>query len=113
MLGKRVSGNQFFKIFCERARGLRAFGARGRPAPPAAAPRTPTQSCRESMPVPTTQKSIPPYACAWTGLTAAELNCELQPINFATLTRMTNNVSCNWVDLFKSVQFSSCGVNTP
>jgi len=31
------------------ARGLRAFGTRGRPAPPAAARRTSTQSCRESM----------------------------------------------------------------
>jgi len=29
---------------------------------------------------------------------------ELQPINFATLTRATNNASCNWVNL---VQISS------
>jgi len=44
----------FFKIFWGRAprplaNGLRAFGARGRPAPPAAAPRTLTQSCRKSI----------------------------------------------------------------
>ena len=38
----------------------------------------------------------------------------LQPINFVTLTRMTNNVSCNWVHLVKVilVQFSSPAVNT-
>jgi len=64
MLGKRVSGNQFFKIFWGRAprplvRGLRAFGAPGRSAPPAAAPRTSTQSCREGMPVP--PQSISPH----------------------------------------------------
>jgi len=58
MPGKRVSGNQFFKIFCGRARGLRAFGVRGRPALPAAAPLTSTQSCQESMPEPS--KSISP-----------------------------------------------------
>jgi len=50
-----MTGNQFFKIFWRRA-----FGARGRLAPPAAAPRTSTQSCRESMPVP--PQSISPRA---------------------------------------------------
>jgi len=57
MLGKLVSSNQFFQNFVGEgphtsARGLRAFGARGRPALPAAAPRTSTQSCRENMPPP-------------------------------------------------------------
>jgi len=64
MLEKRVSGNQFFNIFWGArrppARGLRAFGARRRLAPPAAAPQTSTQSCRESMPVP--QIDFTPYA---------------------------------------------------
>ena len=38
----------------------------------------------------------------------------LQPINFETLTRVTNNASCNWVNLVQvsSVQFSSATVNT-
>ena len=37
---------------------------------------------------------------------------ELQPINFVTLTRVTNNASCNWVNSlqFSSVQFSSAAV---
>ena len=64
MLGKRVSGNHFFfKIFWRRdpARGIRAFGARGRPAAPAAVPRTSTLSCRETMPVPL-QIDFTPYA---------------------------------------------------
>jgi len=34
----------------------------------------------------------------------------LQPINFVTLTRVTNNASCNWVNL---VQVSSTAVNSP
>jgi len=36
---------------------------------------------------------------------------ELQPIKFVTLTRVTNNASCNWVNFVQvsSVQF----VNTP
>ena len=35
---------------------------------------------------------------------------ELGPINFVTLTRMTNNASCNWVNLLQvsSVQFGGC-----
>ena len=39
----------------------------------------------------------------------------LQPINFVTLTRMTNNASCNWVNLVpvSSVQFSLPAVNSP
>jgi len=65
MLGKRVSGNQLFKIFWgrphPRPHGLRAFGARGQPALSAAAPRTSTQSCRESMPSP--QIDFIRYAC--------------------------------------------------
>ena len=38
----------------------------------------------------------------------------LQPINFATLTRVTNNASCNWVNLLQvsSVRFGSCAVNS-
>ena len=38
----------------------------------------------------------------------------LQPINFVTLTRVTNSASCNWVNLVQvsSVQFSSSAVNT-
>ena len=37
-----------------------------------------------------------------------------QPINFVTLTLVTNNASCNWVSLVhvSSVQFSSSAVNT-
>ena len=36
------------------------------------------------------------------------------PIDFVTLTRVTNNASCNWVSLVqvRSVQFSSSAVNT-
>ena len=52
----------------------------------------------------------------WTELRA---NCSariaaLQPINFVTLTRVTNNASCNWVNLVQvsSVQFVCCAVNT-
>ena len=50
-----------------------------------------------------------------------ELNCSsrtataaLLPINFVTLTRVTNNASCYWVNLMQvnSVQYSSCGVNS-
>jgi len=39
----------------------------------------------------------------------------LQPVNFATLTRVTNNASCNWVNLVpvSSVQFISPALNTP
>jgi len=39
---------------------------------------------------------------------------ELQPINFVTLTRVTNDASCNWVSWVQvsSVQFSSSAVNT-
>ena len=44
------------------------------------------------------------------------ITAALQPINFVTLTRVTNNASCNWVNLVqvRSVQFSSptFGVNT-
>jgi len=43
----------------------------------------------------------------------AELNCSpaaLQPINFVTLTRVTNDALCNWVN---SVQVSSVQVNSP
>ena len=38
---------------------------------------------------------------------------ELQPINFVTLTRMTNKASCNWVSVLQvsSDQFHSSGVN--
>jgi len=38
----------------------------------------------------------------------------VQPITFVTLTRVTNNASCNWVSLVQvnSVQLSSSGVNT-
>jgi len=38
----------------------------------------------------------------------------LQPANFVTLTRVTNNASRNWVNLVHvtSVQFSSSAVNT-
>jgi len=38
----------------------------------------------------------------------------LQPINFATLTRVTNNASCNWINLLQvsSVRFGSCAVNS-
>jgi len=67
MLEKRVSGNHFvFQNFLGEgprlpARGLRAFGARGRQAPPVAAPRTSTQSCRESLPV-HLQIDFTPYA---------------------------------------------------
>ena len=34
-------------------------------------------------------------------------HCNLQPINFVTLMRVTNNASCNWVNLvqFNLVQF--------
>ena len=34
----------------------------------------------------------------------------LQPINFVTLTRVTNNASCNWVNLVQvsSIQFHCC-----
>jgi len=34
----------------------------------------------------------------------------VQPINFVTLTRVTNNASCNWVNSVKvsSVQFVCC-----
>ena len=32
---------------------------------------------------------------------------ELQPINFSTVTRVTNNASCNCVNLFRSGQFTS------
>jgi len=42
-----------------------------------------------------------------------ELNCSpaaLQPINFVTLTRVTNDALCNWVN---SVQVSSVQVNSP
>jgi len=43
--------------------------------------------------------------------TADELlsTAALQPINFVTPTRLTNNASCNWVNLVQvsSVQFSS------
>ena len=47
-----------------------------------------------------------------------KLNCDerkysartaaLQPINFVTVTRVTNNASCNWVNMVQvgSVQFS-------
>jgi len=56
MRGKRVSGNQFSKFLGEGSQtpalGLCAFGTRGRPAPPTAALRSSTQSCRKSMPVP-------------------------------------------------------------
>jgi len=41
----------FSKFSRRRPRGLRAFGARGWPTPPAAPPRTSTQFYRESMPV--------------------------------------------------------------
>ena len=46
---------------------------------------------------------------------ADELNCSarttaLQPINFVTLMRVTNNAWCNWVNLVQvsSVQFICC-----
>ena len=52
------------------------------------------------------------------GFTAAEMielnsslrTRELQPINFVTLTRVTNNASCNWVNSVRvsSVQFGLC-----
>ena len=45
--------------------------------------------------------------------TADQLNWTpvLQPINFVTLTLVTNNASCNWVNLVQvsSVQFARCG----
>ena len=50
---------------------------------------------------------------------STELNCcartaALQPINFVTLTPVTNNASYNWVNLVQvsSVQFISSAVNT-
>jgi len=47
-----------------------------------------------------------------TGVREVQLcaHCSLQPINFVTLTRMTNNALCNWVNLmhFSSVQFVFC-----
>jgi len=75
MLGKRVCGNQFKKKISgggipdhgQKAHGLRAFGARGRPAPPTAAPRTSTQSCRKSMPVPSPNRFNPVGAYAYDG----------------------------------------------
>ena len=38
----------------------------------------------------------------------------MQPIRFVTLTRVTNNASCNWVNLvhLRSVQFVWHAVNT-
>ena len=48
--------------------------------------------------------------------TADELlsTATLQPINFVTPTRVTNNASCNWVNLVQvsSVQFGTAAVNT-
>ena len=49
--------------FRDKETVLIAFGARGRLAPAAAAPRTSTQSCRESMPVPS-QIDFTSYAYA-------------------------------------------------
>jgi len=37
-----------------------------------------------------------------------ELDCSLQPVDFVTLTRVTNNASSSWVILFRSVQFVWC-----
>jgi len=47
-------------------------------------------------------------------MTAAARTAALQPISFETLTRVTNNASCNWVNLVRvgSVPFSSSAVNT-
>ena len=44
----------------------------------------------------------------WTELNCSARTAALQPINFVTLTRATNNASCNWVSLVQvsSVQFS-------
>ena len=50
----------------------------------------------------------------WTELQFANWSSAVQPINFVTLTRVTNKASCNWVNLVQlsSVQFSLSGVNT-
>jgi len=45
----------------------------------------------------------------WTELNCRACTAAMQPIDFATLTRVTNNASCNWVNSAQgsSVQFSS------
>jgi len=46
----------------------------------------------------------------WTELNCRACTAAMQPIDFATLTRVTNNASCNWVRAvqFSSVQFACC-----